>query len=141
MTRCPQCGSQRLYRDGLRYLADGTSVQRWLCRDCSYRFTDPNHKKRRQWKNPPFSLNLESSLDHSCQGNNDPQGGESTALAAVQTLVTVEKEDEKRVAGATTTDQNQTSQREAEIKGKLVEFAWWMKREGYADNTITRRVR
>ncbi|MEM3694873.1 MAG: site-specific integrase, partial [Candidatus Bathyarchaeia archaeon] len=44
-------------------------------------------------------------------------------------------------AGATTTDQNQTSQREAEIKGKLVEFAWWMKREGYADNTITRRVR
>jgi transposase-like protein len=42
---CPQCGSQRLYRDGLRYLADGTSVQRWLCRDCDYRFSEKPSQK------------------------------------------------------------------------------------------------
>jgi hypothetical protein len=39
---CPQCGSKSLYKDGLRYLKDGDTVQRWLCRDCGYRFSDPN---------------------------------------------------------------------------------------------------
>ena len=38
---CPQCGSDRLYRDGLRYLNDGSTVQRWLCRNCNFRFSEP----------------------------------------------------------------------------------------------------
>ncbi len=38
---CPECGSQKLYKDGLRYLTDGSSVQRWLCRLCGYRFSQP----------------------------------------------------------------------------------------------------
>ncbi|MGQ9507681.1 MAG: DUF7838 family putative zinc beta-ribbon protein, partial [Candidatus Bathycorpusculaceae bacterium] len=41
---CPQCGSQRLYKDGIRYTLNGQS-QRWLCRDCNYRFTEPNHNR------------------------------------------------------------------------------------------------
>ena len=36
---CPECDSNRLYRDGLRQLSDGSSVQRWLCRQCGYRFS------------------------------------------------------------------------------------------------------
>ncbi|MCS7114512.1 MAG: hypothetical protein N0A00_03785, partial [Candidatus Bathyarchaeota archaeon] len=92
-TERPQCGSISLFRDGLRYLTDGTGVQRWLCRDCGYRFTDPTCKRPTQWKNPPFSLNPENSLDYKCQGNNEPCGRDSTALGrAVQTLATVEKE-------------------------------------------------
>ncbi len=39
MVQCPQCRSQTLYKDGLRYLTDGSSVQRWLCRLCGYRFS------------------------------------------------------------------------------------------------------
>jgi len=39
------------------------------------------------------------------------------------------EESEKRVAGATETSQ-------VDVKGKIVEFAWWMKKEGYADATI-----
>jgi ribosomal protein L37AE/L43A len=39
---CPECESQRLYRNGLRYLADGETVQRWLCRDCGFRFGEPS---------------------------------------------------------------------------------------------------
>ena len=39
--RCPECGSERLYRDGLRYVQEGY-VQRFLCRDCGYRFSDPS---------------------------------------------------------------------------------------------------
>jgi len=38
-------------------------------------------------------------------------------------------------AGATATLQ------QIDVRGKLVEFAWWMKKEGYAENTIVRRVK
>jgi len=38
--KCPECGSQRLYKDGFRYLSDGSPVQRWLCRTCGYRFSE-----------------------------------------------------------------------------------------------------
>lgn len=39
MPSCPQCGSERLYRDGLRYLSKG-EVQRYRCRECGYRFSE-----------------------------------------------------------------------------------------------------
>ena len=35
---CPECGSSRTVRDGIRYLSDGSQAQRWLCRTCFYRF-------------------------------------------------------------------------------------------------------
>jgi transposase-like protein len=38
---CPSCGSLSLFKDGLRYLAGGESVQRFLCRSCGFRFSDP----------------------------------------------------------------------------------------------------
>jgi len=43
---CPQCGSQKLYRDGLRYPMFGDPIQRWLCRDCEFRFSDPQDIER-----------------------------------------------------------------------------------------------
>jgi transposase-like protein len=36
---CPQCGSSRTYRDGLRYV-DDSAIQRFLCRECGYRFSE-----------------------------------------------------------------------------------------------------
>jgi integrase len=42
--KCPECSSKLLYRDGLRYLNDGSQTQRWLCRNCGYRFTESNVK-------------------------------------------------------------------------------------------------
>jgi len=44
----------------------------------------------------------------------------------------VETRIEKRAAGATTTKPTQ-----ADIKGKIIEYAWWLKKEGYAESTIT----
>jgi DNA-directed RNA polymerase subunit RPC12/RpoP len=38
--KCPRCSSQRLFRDGVRYIADSLGIQRWLCRDCGYRFSE-----------------------------------------------------------------------------------------------------
>ena len=39
---CPQCGSRKLWRDGLRYSVFGDKIQRWLCRNCGIRFSDPD---------------------------------------------------------------------------------------------------
>lgn len=50
---CPLCGSNRSFRDGWRRLADGSKIQRYLCRECGYRFTDPSyrHEKTRETSN------------------------------------------------------------------------------------------
>jgi integrase len=39
LKRCPECGSARLWKDGLRYTGSG-QVQRWLCRDCGFRLSE-----------------------------------------------------------------------------------------------------
>ena len=40
--KCPTCGGQRLWRDGSRYLPfdESVKIQRWLCKDCGYRFSE-----------------------------------------------------------------------------------------------------
>jgi len=40
--QCPQCQSSRAWRDGHRETPLGEQIQRWSCRDCGYRFSDPN---------------------------------------------------------------------------------------------------
>ena len=41
---CPECGSKCLYKNGLRYTNEG-QIQRYLCRDCGYRFSDKSYKE------------------------------------------------------------------------------------------------
>lgn len=48
---CPECGCSKLWRDGLRYLADDSTVQRWFCRNCGYRFSE-------EQLNKTFSINV-----------------------------------------------------------------------------------
>jgi len=49
-------------------------------------------------------------------------------------LVKAESRTEKRAAGATTpTD-------EATLKGKIIEFAFWMQKQGYKESTINGRI-
>jgi integrase len=60
--KCLECSSQRLYRDGLYYPPDGEAVQRWLCRDCGYRFSEKPLQKNHKW-----SINNPSKLPSSCQ--------------------------------------------------------------------------
>ena len=36
--KCPQCGSERVWKGGVRYTPSG-EVQRYLCRECCYRFS------------------------------------------------------------------------------------------------------
>ena len=118
--KCPQCGSKRLYKDGRRRLANGSTTQRWLCRECGYRFSE-NHAKKIETKvlKRGLALNLDCRV---CAGLNLAKNSART----VQVLMEEKVDAEKRAAGAT----------EIDIKSKIFEYAWWLKKQGYADVTV-----
>jgi integrase/DNA-directed RNA polymerase subunit RPC12/RpoP len=129
--RCPECGSERLYKDGLRYLSNGQTVQRYLCRDCGYRFSWPRAERRNYYE----AKNLKSQ--HAITYNGCSSRVLPLLERSVEGAMSEVEESEKRAAGAT--QPSQASQ--ADIKGKLVEFAWWLKKQGYAEITITERCK
>ena len=47
--KCPECASNRVWKDGLRHNGNGP-VQRWLCRECGYRFSEASSKTSRASK-------------------------------------------------------------------------------------------
>jgi len=112
MPSCPECGSTRLFKDGKRKLADGSKVQRYLCRDCGYRFTDPNKRQIIKIRN-----NIESY---------------AATLRAVTKLVEVKEETEGSL---------QTRETTSDLKSLLFNYAWFLKKNGYAPSTIETRVK
>jgi len=128
--RCPECGNTRLYRDGLRYLSSGQTVQRYLCRQCGYRFSWP--RCERQHKTKDLKSEHAITLDR-CS---------SRALALLEQSVegamsNIEEKSGSGLAGAT--QPGQTSQ--VDVKGALVQFMWWLKKQGYSDATVKTRVK
>jgi integrase len=111
---CPQCGSERVCKDGFRN-TNGRRIQRYLCKKCGYRFSDPSMVGINNKYAEPTSHGRRVS---------------AAETKVVKNLTKVESRIEKRAAGATNTTK-------AEIKGRIVEFAWWMKKQGYAETTIT----
>ncbi|RLG99355.1 hypothetical protein DRO19_02500, partial [Candidatus Bathyarchaeota archaeon] len=102
---CPQCGSRRVWKDGLRYTSAG-AIQRYICRVCGYRFSDPSKSLR--------SFGAKTCISNACQ--------ERALLAEVT-------EAEKQAAGATA-KQNQ------KIKGEILSFLWKLKKDGRSKETI-----
>lgn len=116
--KCPECCSERLYRAGLRYLEDGNMVQRWLCRHCGFRFSQPNEKKPLRKK--PYGY-----INNACPSTSSRQ---ICALdKRVRNLIPTEI---KAVAGEET-------QTQEEIKGKIIQFIWQMQKDNYSKATIT----
>jgi len=157
---CPECGSERLYKAGLRYLKDGSIVQRWLCRNCGYRFSKPKVKlnvsmKLRKTLNSGSDL-LNSRItkcDFSFQEglNNSPFSrckdvGPHKLTVLGKQLNTFPSYNSKHQVGdlkelknLIATEQKQTvagDLQKAEAKGKIVEFLWKLKRDGYSNATI-----
>jgi len=178
--RCPECGSTRLWKDGLRYTKRG-EIQRYICRSCGYRFSEtsaqplkklnvveqsrlkhlqpssnlaeapvrePNLPLKKLHDDPAFPLR-EDVASHGSSTvtvtgktlNNlrshkyiaeycAPEGGAKNSAPIKGRKMSNARSVEKRAVGAT------EKLSDAEIKGKLVEFAWWMKKQGYADETI-----
>lgn len=113
MSSCSKCSSERLYRDGLRYLTDRKTVQRWLCRSCGYRFSGESTTK---------SFYRTSSKGSDCQIGAVPK-----AHGQVRNLVEL-KPPEEGSAGA-------TIQAKAE-NGGIFEFLWWLKKQNRSKSTI-----
>jgi transcription elongation factor Elf1 len=112
---CPECSSERLYKDGLRYLSSGESVQRWLCRVCGYRFSEPrpqtlSHEGVKQ------SLNTEGGL---------VSGYRLCAISKVKKLDAAEI---KTVAG-------EKSQLNADTEGLHAQYLAYLEREGFVEES------
>ena len=122
--QCPECLSQKLYKDGLRYLNNGAATQRWLCRDCGHRFSQKSchssESLQRLSRVHTQSLNRSSAILSDCQGRNDPNGRAPSARKAVQTLATVENPTKSGLAGAT--------KHTADARGKIVEHSFCVQR-------------
>lgn len=167
---CPECGSAKVWKDGLRYTRHG-DVQRWLCRDCGFRFSESslhshvkvhvngqnikmsnpktNHLQRRvleadlPLEEVPDSLALrfrENMGSHKVtsvgKGLNNFRPYNRNCRVSVsereaKNLVAAEIGKEKQAAGAKT-----KTELEAEAKGKIIEFAWHLKKNGRTEMTI-----
>ncbi|MEM3759577.1 MAG: tyrosine-type recombinase/integrase [Candidatus Bathyarchaeia archaeon] len=135
--RCPRCSSEKVWKDGIRYNGF-VQVQRFICRNCGYRFSNPNSQKPPK-NHEKFFLNLSEHVERILtkplkSHQNIPSNRQICASQpkGAKNLATVEHPSKSGLAGAT--------EQTADIKGKIIEFAWWMKKQGYADATITGRT-
>lgn len=112
---CPECGSKRLYKAGNRYLTSGESIQRWLCRDCGYRFSEKPLQK-----NPDWSLN-----------NPSPIVSNSQLCVFDKKAKKLEPQTEfKTVAGGV---------QKPSVEAQIVNYLIYLKNEGRRDSTIEAR--
>ena len=121
---CPQCGSKKLWRDGLRSPMFGNPIQRWLCRECGLRFSDPDDVGKAKEAIETVEMIETKSLK-----------SKDGIVTSRQICVT----ETKNLVAEQQTSEVLRRKETNEVKGKLVEFAWWMKKEGYRDATILGR--
>jgi len=112
---CPECGSRRLFKDGFRHSPWGSSLQRWLCRNCGYRFSMSNSDHNNSKTDRPIE-HVRQVCELLTRGSKNLSATES-----------------KTVAGETTTQLT-------EAKGVILEYAWKMKKRGQAEGTIKDRI-
>ena len=168
---CPECGSERLYKAGLRYLKDGYTVQRWLCRNCGYRFSEPKVKVNVTTQSLK-SLNSESDflnlditkryfpIKERCDSLSFQRRKHVTSHTSSKGTITEKVLNtfgdynrecqvcdlERRSKNLVATEQKQTvagtlqKTTQQNIKGKILEFAWHLKKNGFAESTIKRYI-
>jgi integrase/recombinase XerD len=122
--KCPECSSGGpFYRDGLRY-ANTESIQRWFCRRCGYRFSE---RRRQGPMEKPLQENFYCPINTANAIVSKRQVCELLTEGS-KNLATVESQREKPMWEGTTLT--------ADAKGKIVEFAWQLKKDGAQENTI-----
>jgi integrase/ribosomal protein L37AE/L43A len=159
---CPKCENSKLWRSGFY-----RERQRWLCRTCGYRFSkseievnvSPKVVKVSEPVNDlahdilgNFDSSLEESLnDFSLLGRENVASHECTVVGqrlnifrdcySNRRISASEREAKNLTEVATVKNGRQARGVTADIKGKIVEYMWFLKKEGKAESTITRRVR
>jgi len=125
--KCPQCNSQRVWRDGLRYRGNnGEPIQRWQCRDCALRFSQIHHSLSERSEHVS-TVHTKSSYTH-------------PALLFTRQVCVTEAEGSKNLAETAVKSEAEarqpTTTTDAINKGKLVEYSFYMQKQGYAPETI-----
>ena len=117
---CPQCGSNKLWRDGLRYSLFGDRIQRWLCRNCGLRFSDPVDVEK-AWST--FQC-VERVVTKPKKATADIVS--SSQICVKETKNLAAEIQEKEIPPRSETDN----------KGSLLQYLWKMQQQGYAPETI-----
>lgn len=110
---CPSCGSSRVYNSGTRQTAQGVTLQRHLCKDCNRRFSDAN----------PYKLSKTNTTDR------------TGAISGVAKSLVFKPQRNKVVEYNA---QNPTQQQE---QGSIIDFYWYVKKQGYSDATAETRFK
>ena len=117
---CPQCSSKKLWRDGTRSLMFGEPIQRWLCRECGLRFSDPNELL--QAKKAVATVEMIETKSLKTQSDNLL----NSQICVMETKNLVTEQQILSVPQKSEMDQN----------GAIVDFLWYLKKENKADGTI-----
>lgn len=117
--KCPQCGSERLYRAGLRYLEYGNTVQRWLCQVCGYRFSQPNEKKPLRKK--PYGY-----INNACHSTSSRQVCDLLTEESTNLAISGTRQEEAQREGTAQT---------ADFKGLITRYMAYLEKEGYGKET------
>jgi integrase/predicted RNA-binding Zn-ribbon protein involved in translation (DUF1610 family) len=112
--KCPECHSRKIYRNGFRKQGQGL-VQRFLCQECGYRFSPSNVGK---------ALNSKYRIELNCQVCVTRGSKNLDSAAEIKAVA-----DGIRLLGDNPA-----------LKGKLLEFEFWMQKQGYKLPTIRGRV-
>ncbi len=119
--RCPFCGSSLVFKAGFRVTRPGERVQRYLCRVCLRRFSS----------NPPVAFINKNQYD---SGSREEEESE---------LPAGENENMSSSEGAVTNSillQKPGTGQDKELEGKLISFAWHLKKQNRAEKTIKNYV-
>jgi integrase len=118
---CPQCGSKKLWRDGQRYSDFGFKIQRWLCRDCGLRFSDPADVKA-TWK---MLEQVETVHTKTVKRGNNREATRQIRVRKETKNLDPEESSIQKIP-----------EKLSEINSNLLQFAWTMKQQNYAEETI-----
>jgi len=157
---CPECGSERLYKAGLRYRANGKPIQRWLCRNCGYRFSQPKVKVNvsiqslKSLKSRPNLPNanitrgeIPTEKRHNSLSFQSCEDISSHNVSVVAKPINSFRaytrhcqvgDLERRSKNLVATEQKQTvagtlqKTTQQDVKGKIVEFGFWLQKQGYS---------
>jgi integrase len=110
--KCPQCKSFRTWKSGLRS-NKSQDIQRYVCRDCDYRFSNP--LRVADCKEAEGSLvPIQENSHRVCASRRA-----KNLIVANDTGATGDKTNRKQIT---------------------MNYAWWMKKQGYAEQTIEGRI-
>jgi integrase/predicted RNA-binding Zn-ribbon protein involved in translation (DUF1610 family) len=122
--QCPYCGSNKLWRDGNRYTIFDDRIQRWLCQKCGHRFYDKKDLAKAKYAVETIRTVETQSL----KSKPDIVLGSQICVTETKNL----EAEQQTIA---------VPRRNEENRGKIIEHGFWMQKEGYAESTISRRIR